>query len=115
MPPAGGKVSGVAGVQLTLARAVNDPAAINNLDPQNCYNVRYQRASKSYESWYTLPPGVSPPGPNIIGGLSGDPLKNEINVYGVLMAFTDAGEVIDRNGNVVGQLVCFLTNECGGF
>ena len=109
-PKTGDRVSGVAEVQFRMAKQVNDPAAIGNLPTNLCYNVRYDPKSKTYLSWYTPSSGS-----NTKQGLPGDPSQQEINVYGVLLFFNEAGEILNHNGVAVGQLVCYLSNECGGY
>jgi hypothetical protein len=44
----------------------------------------------------------------LLDHLPGDPNKNEINVQGVLLFYTDTGEVLDKNGNVIGELACYF-------
>ena len=106
---------GRAEIQFRTAKNVNDPAAIGGLDTRNCYNVRYHPETKTYDSWYTIPPGTGDPHPNTKEGLPGDPVNNEVNVYGVVLLFNEAGEVFNRKGEIVGQLVCYFSNECGGY
>lgn len=98
--------SGVAGVQFDLAKGVADPDAMGNLNPKICYGVRYT-PGLGYESWT---------GDGTNGhGFPGDPSAYEINVAGVLMLFNEAGEVLDHRGRPVGHLVCYTSNNCGGF
>ena len=113
-PRAANKVSGIAEVQFRKAKQVNDPKAIGNLTTRFCYNVQFHPDTKTYESWYTVPPGEQS-SHNTKGGLPGDPSRNEINVYGIVLIFNSAGEVLNKNGETVGQLVCYLSNECGGY
>jgi hypothetical protein len=37
------------------------------------------------------------------------------NVYGIILGYNDVGEVLSHKGDVVGQLVCYFSDECGGF
>jgi hypothetical protein len=112
-PKAGNKVSGIAGVQFRNAKKINDPPAIGRLDTRFCYGVQYH-GNNVYETWLIPPPGF-PSANDPKNGLVGNPMKYEINVYGVLLLFNEAGEVLNRNGDVVGQLVCYLSNECGAY
>lgn len=102
-------------VHLNKARQVNDPAARGNLNPRFCYTVVFDQKTKKYWSYYTSPPDIKENGPNDKRNLPGDPNKNEINVYGVVLFFNDNGEVLDKKGNVIGDLVCYGSNECGRY
>jgi T5SS/PEP-CTERM-associated repeat protein len=46
---------------------------------------------------------------NVIGG------AQTVFVAEALLVFNEIGEVLNREGDVVGKLVCYLSNECGGF
>jgi hypothetical protein len=116
LPRTPDRVPGVAGVEFRTARQVGQPNAIGNLDTRNCYTVRYHPESKTYESWFSAPPPRSGnKESNTKANLPGDPSRNEVNVYGVILLFNEAGEVLDRKGNVVGKLVCYLSDECGSY
>src|SRR5262245_35772673 len=78
------KRDSMVGVHLNKARKINDPAARGNLDPRMCYTVYFDYNAKKYVSYYTTPDN-SASGPNTKSNLPGDPNKNEINVYGVLL------------------------------
>jgi hypothetical protein len=96
-------------VHFTTARKLKDyPAAIGGLNANVCYKVYYYTGRKTWSSYADSAPPT-------IEGLPGDPQENEINVYRVLFLFNDAGEIINRNGDVVGKLVCYFSNECGGY
>jgi T5SS/PEP-CTERM-associated repeat protein len=46
---------------------------------------------------------------NVIGG------AQTVFVAEALLVFNEIGEVLNSEGDVVGKLVCYLSNECGGF
>lgn len=123
IPSVRGHVTAAVGVQFTKAKRVNDPRAIGRLATNQCYNIifhpgpwrvtrisdaelLYRRTPGTYESF------LGAPGKH---GLRGDPWKFEINVHGVLLFFNEGGEVLNRRGRVVGRLVCYWSNECGGY
>jgi hypothetical protein len=109
------KRDSIVGVHLNKARQVNDAEARGGLDPRMCYTSYFDHNSKTYGSYYTSPPGMKADGGRGITNLPGDPSKNEINVYGVLLFYNTAGEIIDKNGNVIGEMVCYGSNDCGGY
>jgi hypothetical protein len=105
---AGGE-AGKAIVQFSAFRGLNDPQAINGLDPKACYMVWYQTRTKTWNS-------LKSTDPHTMSNLPGDPLENEINVHGVLFGFKDQnGEIFNTKGDVVGRLVCYQSNECASF
>jgi hypothetical protein len=106
---AGTGEGGKAEVQFTTFRKLNDPTAIGKLDPKTCYDVWYITKTKTYS-------GYAGGGPPTKQGLPGDPLQNEINVFGELFLFNDAsGEIINKKGDIVGKLVCYFSfDECQG-
>lgn len=95
-------------VQLRYARKVNDPEARGGLNPKYCYTVFFDHKKGAYESYITSGAGSA----KTKTGLPGSPLNYEINVYGVLLLFNSAGEVIDKKGNVIGEMVCYGSNDC---
>ena len=94
---------------LLESSAIADP--IGGLDSRFCYNIRFDPNTRTFLSWYAAGGNSSP----TKGGLAADPSQNEINVFGVLFLFTEAGDVINFRGEVVGHLYCYLSNECGGY
>ncbi len=43
----------------------------------------------------------------------GAPLRNQLNVWGAIFSFNEAGEVIYRkDGKLAGQMYCHIGNEC---
>jgi hypothetical protein len=102
-----GGEAGKAIVHFDKYRQLNDPSAIGGLNPKICYGVYYVTRTKSWSGFADRPPSPA--------GLPGDPLDNEINVFGVLFTFNNKGELINTKGDVVGRLVCYLSNECEGF
>jgi hypothetical protein len=109
--------TGLAVVQFQSARKINDPDAIGRLNTSVCYTVGYVAKTKTFVSWYSASPAnhSSNSPTQVKTGLSGDPMRNEINVFGVILIFNQAGEVFNRKGDIVGQLVCYQSDECGGF
>lgn len=111
-------------VEFRYAREINDPPAIGYLDRSVCYHlVAYGHDAPSgykpgYFSFRAYDYGSHHDGPENLhpmDGLLGDPDNYEINIEGVLLTFNDAGEVIDRKGHRVGQLMCWWRNECGQY
>lgn len=108
------------GVEFRYARAINDPQAMENRDRGMCYGGGYLR----------LPYGGTGAGftssrnPNYSTGqhdvsyyhnywaLPGDPSKYQVNIDGAIFIFNSAGEVFDHKGRAVGQMVCYIANDC---
>lgn len=116
IPP---NVGNSVGIEFTKAKAVNDPDAIGNLRTDVCYGavyVRYPKGSYPLTGYSSHRNIDGAKGPDQKHGLPGDPKQYEINVYGTLLMFNDAGEVINRKGKPVGVLVCYLRSQdkCAG-
>jgi hypothetical protein len=107
---AGTGEGGKAGVQFNNFRKLNDPTAIGKLDPKTCYNIWFITKTKTYS-------GYAGGGPPTKQGLPGDPLENEVNVFGELFLFNDkSGQIMNKKGDIVGQLVCYFSfDECAGY
>lgn len=108
-------LAGVADVQFRFAKTVNDPEAIGNLPTNVCYQIMYAKNRPAFygNGYFSSQPGSGKA--NIMKDLPGNPVEYEINVHGVLLLFNEAGEVLNRRGRVVGSLVCYGSNECGGY
>ena len=111
-----GKAPSLMSVQFRFAKDVGNPD-IGGIPTNVCYTVRYVKPRERYygEGFFSVPstfPGDNPP---IRRDLPGDPRAFEVNVYGTILLFRNSGEVIDRRGRVVGVMVCYLSNECGGY
>ena len=100
------------GVEFRYAKKVADPAAIGNLRTDACYAVRYT-PNVGYLGVRNFV--KSGGGSETKDKLPGNPLEYEINIYGVMLLFNEAGEVLNHRGKVVGTLVCYVSNECGGY
>lgn len=115
------RISGTVEVQFNKARSVNDPRSIGRLATNRCYQVIYHPGQTawvvqlpgSYESWFVTNDENNPYVTR--HNLPGDPRNWEINVLGVLLRFNDGGEVLNARGRVVGRLVCYFSDECGGY
>ncbi len=107
MPKIGSSVSGVAGVRF-FTDAIKDKKAIGNLDLRFVYKVRYSAKKKNYFSWRSK---AGQQGPDGKDNLPGDPTQGEVNIYGVIFLFNEAGELIDHKGNVVGTFTCYLLSQ----
>lgn len=109
------KTPGLVGVVFNKASAVNDPAAIGNLRTDVCYVVRYSREGtnnyygKGYFSYHHTKGSRGPP--RIKKNLPGNPGEYEINVYGVVLLFNEGGQILDRRGRIVGQMICRLVTH----
>jgi len=114
-------------VVFKMAKQVADPEAIGHLATNLCYTEIY-----SSTPWWVWPQGFfssavpwvdpnrkttknDPKVPAYKAGPPGDPNEYEINVYGVILQYTDAGTVLDKRGRPVGLLLCILTDECGQY
>jgi hypothetical protein len=104
-------LGGVAGVQFQFAKKLNNPAAISGLHTKVCFVVRYSPKSKTYEGYID---GSNPTAYK--SNQPGNPLQNEVNVWGVILMFNERGEIYNYEGDVVGKLVCYLANDaCAGY
>lgn len=111
LPWEGGKPPAVASVVFRNAKALADPEAIGKLPTNACYLIIYlaesgKRGAKGYRSVRA----AGPP-PIQMSPLPGDPEEYEINVHGVLLLFNEAGEVLDRRGRPVGNLICYILHK----
>lgn len=116
-----GRRTGIFGVQFRYAKIVGDRSALGTIDPAACYSVFYNLkpngsdpkgfgSSRAYS--YDRMGRPEYKDNRIMHGLPGDPEQNEINVDGVTFQYNEAGEVYDTKGQKVGQLVCYMSNEC---
>lgn len=108
------------GVEFRYAKAVNDPVAMNNINRGMCYGGGYMK----FPYGGTAAGFISSRNPNYpIGdhdasyyhdwrGLPGNPLKYQVNVDGSIFIYNRAGEIFDHKGRRVGQLVCYVANDC---
>lgn len=110
-----GKAPSIMSVQFRFARDIGDPD-IGGLPTNVCYTVRFVKETEPYygKGYFSVPVPTGNP-PDARRNLPGNPSQYEVNIHGVLLLYRNSGEVIDRQGRVVGMMVCYLSNECGSF
>lgn len=85
--------------------------SIGNIEKGQCYTVNYEGGEKWKASGKIG--GKKHHTSQSAGGSGGDPLQNQLNVWGVRLSFNEAGEVtLDKDGALAGQLYCRIGNEC---
>ena len=122
-PDVPGHRSAIALVQFRYAKEVNNRAALPGIDPGACYGVIYnddvkrRRDPNGYMSWALYDYNVPHPEGLVSSGLArpGSPDRYEINIMNVVLHFNEAGEVLNMNNQLVGVMVCYLSNDCGGY
>ena len=113
VPPVGKYAANPYSIQFRFAKKVGDPD-IGGLATNKCYGGGFVvRPAGSYPKLgFSSDAGGRD---TQMHGLPGDPHAYQINVQGVLLMYTDQGMIIDKRGREVGVLVCYGSNECGGY
>ncbi len=108
IPRTHNKRSAMASIHFTKAKLINDSKAIGNLRTDFCYTSYYNynpaetTEKLGYFSYHHYKDGTATK-----SGLPGNPSEYEINVFGVILLFNEYGEVLNKKGQIVGELVCY--------